>query len=182
VLAMLGTRRLPLTITKEQVVYFDVARPQDLAPERFPVWIWMDDPSFYGLPVFGEPGPKVGQDAGGPAIPHPDARGDGCDVAALKRVQRFVEYHLPSGFGPLRAVRACTYTMPPDRDFVLDRVPGHPSVLLALGAAHGFKYAAWFGKVLAELAVDASTDRDLSAFTIDRPACRMVESPRNFLI
>ena len=57
---------LPLEVTKEQAMYF---RPADAAPfayGRFPVWIWMDDPSFYGFPVFGEAGAvKVTQDAGG---------------------------------------------------------------------------------------------------------------------
>ena len=27
-------------------------------PDRFPVWIWMDDPSFYGFPTYGEAGPE----------------------------------------------------------------------------------------------------------------------------
>ena len=60
--------KFPLTVTREQVTYFDADRPEAFAPERFPVWIWMDDPSFYGFPAFGEPGPKVGQDCGGPEV------------------------------------------------------------------------------------------------------------------
>ena len=47
-------------------------------PERFPVWIWMDEPSFYGFPTHGHPGPKIGQDVGGrevtPGDPHVRAR------------------------------------------------------------------------------------------------------------
>ena len=72
---------LPLTITKEQVTYWASPHLPDFAPERFPVWIWMDVPSFYGFPAFGEPGPKGAQDVGGrpttPATrdfaPDPDA-------------------------------------------------------------------------------------------------------------
>ncbi|HKU81930.1 MAG TPA: FAD-dependent oxidoreductase, partial [Candidatus Tumulicola sp.] len=48
--------QLPLEVTKEQAMYFRVAGAQAFAPDRFPVWIWMDDPSFYGFPVFGEAG------------------------------------------------------------------------------------------------------------------------------
>ena len=59
VLAMLGERPLPLTVTKEQVVYFATPDPDLFSPERFPIWIWMDDPCFYGFPAFGEPGPKA---------------------------------------------------------------------------------------------------------------------------
>jgi len=44
-------RRLPLTITKEQVTYFGSPDPAAFAPDRFPVWIWMDEPCFYGFPT-----------------------------------------------------------------------------------------------------------------------------------
>jgi len=179
VLAMLGTRPLPLTITKEQVVYFNGS--EDFSPGRLPVWIWMDDPAFYGVPAFGEPGPKVGQDAGGPEIEDPDDRGDESDPSSLQRVRAFVEEHLP-GAGAVRSVRPCTYTMTPDRDFVLDRLPEHQNVLVALGSAHGFKFAAWFGKVLADLAVDGRTDADLSAFAIDRSVLREADPPKRFLV
>src|SRR5438445_12364055 len=60
----LGTT-LPLTITQEQVTYFAAPDLDAFAPDRFPIWIWMDDPSFYGFPVFGEHGVKVAQDCGG---------------------------------------------------------------------------------------------------------------------
>jgi sarcosine oxidase len=179
VLAMLGVRPLPLTITKEQVVYLE--GPEDFSSERSPVWIWMDDPAFYGVPPFGEPGPKVGQDVGGPAIEDPDDRGDEPDAPALDRVRGFVEEHLP-GAGAVRSVRPCTYTMTPDRDFVLDRLPEDPNVLVALGAAHGFKFAAWFGKALADLAVDGHTDADVSPFAIDRPALTEANPPKRFLL
>ncbi len=52
--------RLPLTITQEQVTYVGVPDPAAFAPDRFPIWIWMDDPSFYGFPTYGEAGTKGG--------------------------------------------------------------------------------------------------------------------------
>jgi hypothetical protein len=42
--------------------------------------------------------------------------------------------------------------------------------LVGLGAAHGFKFAPTFGRLLAELAVSGTTTTDLSAFRLDRPA------------
>jgi sarcosine oxidase len=176
--ALLGAPRLPLTVTKEQVVYFDA--PSEFAPDRFPAWIWMDDPSFYGVPSFGHPGPKVGQDAGGPEV-DPAARSDQPDPGALERVRSFVRDHLPFA-GDEAVVRTCLYTMPPDRDFVLDRVPGHPRALVALGAAHGFKFAAWFGKALAELAIDGTTGAELTPFSFDRPVLQEADPPKRFLV
>src|SRR5690606_19364673 len=55
-------QKLPLTVTQEQVVYYDTPHAEKFAPERFPIWIWMDVPSFYGFPVYGEAGPKVSED------------------------------------------------------------------------------------------------------------------------
>jgi glycine/D-amino acid oxidase-like deaminating enzyme len=54
-LAYLGTS-LPLTVTREQVTYFAPSAPQRFGADRLPVWIWMDDPSFYGFPTYDEAG------------------------------------------------------------------------------------------------------------------------------
>ncbi|HYC07615.1 MAG TPA: FAD-dependent oxidoreductase [Candidatus Binatia bacterium] len=93
-LAPLG-RRLPLTITKEQVTYFACPDPAAFAPDRFPIWIWMDDPCFYGFPTYGEAGPKAAQDVGGTETT-PAARTFDVDDAAFARVVGFLEHHLPA--------------------------------------------------------------------------------------
>jgi sarcosine oxidase len=68
----------------------------------------------------------------------------------------------------VRSLR-CQYTLTPDRDFVLSLVPGHPSVVVGMGAAHGFKFAPTFGRLLADLAVDGGTSTDVTPFRMDRP-------------
>jgi sarcosine oxidase len=181
VLPMLGVRPLPLTITKEQVVYFGAPDPDRFSPERFPIWIWMDDPSFYGFPAFGEPGPKAGQDVGGG--PTTRARLDAePDAVALGRVRAFVEDHLPDAVGPILSLRTCAYTMPPDRDFVIDRLPERQDVILLLGAAHGFKFASLFGRVAADLATLGRTDHDLRHFRVDREVLLMDDPPTSFMV
>ena len=141
--------RLPLTITQEQVTYVGVADPAVFAPERFPVWIWMDDPSFYGFPTYGEAGPKAAQDVGGPEVT-PATRSWEPDPAAQRRLETFLERHLPGMVAPPIRTKTCLYTLTPDRDFVVDAVPGHPDVLVLLGAAHGFKFASVLGRIAAE--------------------------------
>ncbi len=92
-------RRLPLTITKEQVTYFACPDPAAFAPDRFPVWIWMDDPCFYGFPTYGEAGPKAAQDCGGQPV-DPDGRTferDEAAFAALERVHGDATCRAPSG-------------------------------------------------------------------------------------
>ena len=165
-LAPLGVD-LPLTVTLEQATYFAPERPEDFGPERMPVWIWMDEPSFYGFPCYGEPTVKAAQDCGGPAV-DPDARGSDVDVTMLDLLAGHMRRMLPSSGAPVRSLR-CQYTLTPDRDFVLDRVPGHPSVVVGLGAAHGFKFAPTFGRLLADLATGARESVS-PTFALDRPA------------
>jgi sarcosine oxidase len=49
-------------------------------------------------------------------------------------------------------------------------VPGHPCVVVGLGAAHGFKFAPTFGRLLADLVAEGSTETDLGGYRLDRPA------------
>ncbi len=167
VLAGLGVA-LPLTMTLEQVTYFAPPSPDDFAPGELPLWIWMDDPSYYGFPCYGEATVKAAEDCGGPSA-DPDDRTSEPDADMLDRLSSFVGSLLPGSGEPVRSLR-CQYTLTPDRDFVLDRVPAHPRVVVGLGAAHGFKFAPTLGRLLAELAVGGETTTDLTPFRLDRPA------------
>lgn len=182
ILAPLG-RRLPLTVTKEQVTYFASPDPAAFAPDRFPVWIWMDDPSFYGFPTYGEAGPKAAQDCGGEAV-DPDTRTFDRDEAAFTRVTDFLAARLPGALGPPILTRTCLYTLTPDRDFVVDAVPEAPGVIVGLGAGHGFKYASVLGRVLVERALDGASpsDGELGAFAIDRPILLEDAPARSWMI
>lgn len=170
-LAPLGAP-LPLTVLREQVTYFDAAGTGTLerfAPARLPVWIWMDEPSFYGFPVYGEDAVKAAQDCGGqPTTAR--TRSFDADPAELTRLVSFMRLLFGGAIGPPRATKTCLYTLTPDRDFVLDTVPGAPEVIVALGAAHGFKFASWFGRTATELARTGTTTSDISPFAFDRPA------------
>ncbi|WP_151082491.1 N-methyl-L-tryptophan oxidase [Nocardioides cynanchi] len=167
VLAGLGPEvpELPLTVTLEQVTYFSPADPASY--DAMPLWIWMDEPSYYGFPCYGEATLKAAQDCGGPAV-DPDARTTDPDPEMLDLLTGFMGELLPGSGGPVRSLR-CQYTLTPDRDFVLAPVPGHPAVVVGLGAAHGFKFAPTFGRILADLATTGTTSSDLTGFGFDRP-------------
>jgi sarcosine oxidase len=141
----------------------------------------MDDPCFYGFPTFGEAGPKVGQDAGGLEV-NPDTRTFDPDQAALARVTRFLERRLPDVLGPAIYTKTCLYTLTPDRDFVLDTLPEHPEVTIAIGGGHGYKFASLVGQILSELAIDGMTPRDLSPFRFDRPILQLADPPRTYMV
>ena len=178
ILAQIGWQ-LPLTVTQEQVTYFAAEHLSQFMPGRFPAWIWLDDPCFYGVPVHGAPGVKVGQDVGGREVT-PWNRTFEPDLGTLRRVMLFVERVLPELGGHLYS-KPCLYTMTPDRDFIIDRVPNHPNVIVAADAAHGFKFAAVIGEIIADLASDAAPGFDLTSFAFDRPVLREPDPVRRFL-
>jgi sarcosine oxidase len=158
---------VPLAVTREQVSYFPSADLADLHPGRFPVWIWMDDPSYYGFPVYGHiDSVKASEDCGGPEV-DPDTRTFDPDPAMEQRLGGFVRNLVGDRFGAPRST-TCLYTLTSDRDFVLDRLPGHANISLGLGAAHGFKFAAWFGRMLADLALGAAPRPELAPFAYER--------------
>lgn len=166
-LAPLGAA-VPLRVMQEQVTYFKPDRPASFDVGSFPVWIWEDDPCFYGFPCYGEPTVKAARDVSEVLmgvdertfVPSPDRSAE---------LEDFMARTLPGSGNPLRTI-TCQYALTPDRDFVLDHVPGHPRLLLGLGAGHGFKFTPTFGRLLAELATTGTTDADLSLFRADRPA------------
>ncbi len=171
VLSGLG-HQLPLVSTLEQVTYFAPESPEEYAVGRLPLWIWQDDPSFYGLPCFGEPTVKAAQDCGGPVV-SPDDRTFDPDLERLALLADFLGGTLP-GSGPAQRSVRCLYTLAPDRDFVLGLLPGNDAVAVGLGCGHGFKFTPTFGRLLADLVTgvpaDTSVEVDLAAFRPDRPA------------
>ena len=179
VLACLGVA-LPLEITQEQVTYFASPDSSAFAPGRFPVWIWMDDPSYYGFPVFGEKGPKAARDAGGKPVTA-ESRTFEPDPQAIRLLREFLAKFLPGALGPELYTKTCLYTLTPDRDFVIDRVPGHDNVWIAIGAGHAFKFASVIGRILSELAIDSRTPSDLHPFGIERPILKMANPPKNYM-
>lgn len=172
---------LPLTVTQEQVTYYASPHLNDFAPDRFPIWVWMDEPCFYGFPVYGEAGIKVTQDAGGEAVTT-ETRAFEPNPAILQRVETFLKQYLPTALGPILYTKTCLYTMPPDRDFVIDALPGHDNCFVAIGAGHAFKFVSLIGKILSELALDGVTASHLEPFRMDRPILQMENPLTNFMV
>ncbi len=172
---------LPLEVTQEQVTYYATPHLAEFAPDRFPVWIWMDDPCYYGFPVFGEPATKVAQDAGGRPVTATTRTFDP-DPENFARVDAFTRKYLPRAHGPVLLTKTCLYTLTPDRDFVIDRVPGQDGIHVAIGAGHAFKFASVIGRIMSELAIGGRTPSDIAPFSIERPILREKEPARSYMV
>lgn len=172
VLAQTGVH-FPLTVTREQVTFWATPHLRNFAPDRFPIWIWHSEEDqgrdFYGFPVYGEVATKAGIDVGGEVVTA-DTRTYDKNLLAHAKLVAFLEEHLPDALGPELYTKTCLYTMPPDRDFILDFLPDDPRVVIVQGAAHGFKFAALIGQIAADLAVRGETPFPIAHFSATRTA------------
>jgi sarcosine oxidase len=86
---------------------------------------------------------------------------------------------LPAATGPVISAKTCLYTMAPDGDFIIDRLPGRERIVIASPCSgHGFKFAPAIGQALAELALTGRASADLSRFRLSRfGAERPIRSP-----
>jgi glycine/D-amino acid oxidase-like deaminating enzyme len=158
----------PIRLTREQVTYYATPNLGAFSPERFPIWIHHGDEEHYGFPVYGEPATKAARDLGGPAVDGPGSWEP--DPERVRELTRFVDGILPGYSGPELYSRCCLYDMPPDRDFVVDAVPGHPRIGVCIGAGHAAKFAGLLGRILSELVIEGATGFPIEAFRGDRPA------------
>ena len=77
--------------------------------------------------------------------------------------------HIPAANGRLTAAQTCLYTVTPDHDFLIDRLPSAPNIIVASPCSgHGFKFAPAIGEILADLALDRGTGHDISRFRLGR--------------
>jgi glycine/D-amino acid oxidase-like deaminating enzyme len=176
---------IPLTLTQEQVSYFAAPDLRPFTPERFPVWIFhgaifnYEETSYYGFPVYGEAGVKLGRDMSGRYVTQ-ETRSFEPNAEQTAENAEFLDRYLPGALGPELVSKTCVYDLTPDRNFVVDTVPGYPHIGLCIGAGHAAKFAALLGHIMADLAVDGETSYPIESFTLERPAIRDPGFPTDF--
>lgn len=168
-----------LTLSQEQVSYFATPHLREFAPDRFPMWIWHGDRVFYGFPIYGEVGVKIARDMSGRFITS-EQRSYEPLAEETELLAGFLRERLPRAVGPELLSRTCVYDMTPDRDFVLDRLPGHPRITIGMGAAHVAKFASLVGEILADLTLEGATRHPIEPFRADRPALTDPDYPTAF--
>jgi sarcosine oxidase len=158
-----------ITLSQEQVSYFATPNIRDFTPDRFPMWIWHREHLFYGFPVYGEVAVKAARDMTGRFVTQ-ETRSFEPDPGETDLIASFLRERLPGAVGPELFSKTCVYDMPPDRDFVIDRLPGPPGITIGIGAGHAAKFASLIGKILTDLATSGGTSYPVDAFRADRPA------------
>ena len=150
-----------LAVPERQVVLWaQPLRPELFQPEAFPVFnLEAPEGRFYGCPVYGVPGFKIGK------YHH---RYENVDPESVDRkihpedeavLREGIRRYFPDADGPALAMKTCLFTNSPDEHFILDAHPDAENVYIAAGfSGHGFKFASVVGEIMAKMARDGGVN------------------------
>jgi sarcosine oxidase len=159
-----------LTVERQVMLWTEPARPEWFQPSSFPVFnMEVDEGHFYGFPIHGVPGFKIGkyhhrhQRVDADTV---DRSVDAEDEAVLREA---IRRYFPDANGPAMAMKVCLFTNTRDEHFIVDRLDDATPLTIAAGfSGHGFKFCSVIGEILAELALDGATRHDISLFPLSR--------------
>ena len=166
---LLAELNLPLTVTKQQVCYYQPTDTDRFQPDRFPVFTEAtpDGEFLYGTPAFGRNGLKMARHGRG-QITSPDTCERTPDADYIAHIDAYVQERIPE-LGKATHAEVCLYTETRDEDFIIDAHLHCPDVLIATGfSGHGFKFCSLVGRIMSELVRNGDTDFDIHPFRIDR--------------
>jgi sarcosine oxidase len=167
VLAKLG---VTLRVQRNVQAWFDPATDQYDAG-RFPPFL-LDrrglPAPLYGFPEFGD-GVKAAFHCHGQLI---DAMlldrqiDQDRDIAPIVRA---MDDWMPGATAAFRLAKPCPYSLTPDGNFVVDRHPDHPHLILCGGfSGHGFKFAPVIGEICADLALENDSRHRIDFLSLRR--------------
>jgi sarcosine oxidase len=162
----------PIRATRQVMGWFAPVEPTLVAPGQLPVFLIESAHGIhYGFPPFGDAGVKVAKHHHRDESVDPQSYDRNVSAADEQLIRAAVAEHLPAANGRLLAAQTCLYTMMPDDDFLIDRLPGCPQVIVASPCSgHGFKFAPVIGEILADLAISGTTEHDIARFSFARGA------------
>ena len=148
---LLGQR---IFATRQEIFYFaPPGSDRRFLPEAMPGWAdFNDGDMFYGFPNLESRGVKFAHDKHG-AYVDPDTQSREPTRAALDEVTAFRDRRFPLLKGaPVIGAEVCQYENSSNGDFLIDRHPAMPNVVLVGGGSgHGFKHGPEVGRLAAEL-------------------------------
>ena len=148
-----------LQVRRKVLTWHAVGQEHRDAFREGPIYLF-DRPAgvFYGFPALDDDSIKVGEHTGGCDVPDPTHVDRELHERDIQPIAQFLNDCL---YGvdpvPLRHT-VCMYTMTPDGNFIVDRHPNHPNVVIAAGlSGHGFKFAPVLASALADLSLEGES-------------------------
>ena len=161
-----------LAIPERQVlVWTEPRRPEYFAMDAFPIFnMEAEEGRFYGFPVYGVPGFKLGKYHHRREQADPDRVDREIHPEDEQVLREAIRRYFPDADGATLATKTCMFTNSPDEHFLLDVHPEWPQVSIAAGfSGHGFKFAPVIGEIMADYAMEGGCARwDLGLFRLAR--------------
>jgi sarcosine oxidase len=159
----------PLRATRQVMAWFEPRDASLFSPGRFSVFMIESAQGIhYGFPL-DDIGVKFAKHYHADEAVDPDACDRSASPADEALIRPMLAECLPAANGRLLQARICLYTMTPDGDFLIDRLPAAPQIVVASPCSgHGFKFAPVIGEILADLATKGATSHDISRFRLAR--------------
>lgn len=158
----------PLRVTRQVTAWLRPTAPALFLPESFPVFLMeTEDGIHYGYPLDEDGCVKVAKHHHRNEVVDPEQYDRTISAEDEATIRAPLSEHLPAANGALATAQTCLYTVTPDHDFIIDRLPGR-LIVASPCSGHGFKFAPVVGEILADLAMHGTTDYDISRFRLSR--------------
>jgi len=170
--ALVREMRATLTPERQVVLWSQPRVPDHFRIDNFPVFYIREvDDGFYGFPIHGVPGMKIGKYHHRHQAVDPDAMDRRPNRDDEEVLREGIRRYFPDADGPTMAMKTCLFTNTRDEHFVIDLLDRDPRIAIAAGfSGHGFKFCSVVGEILADLALDGGTRHDISLFALNRLA------------
>lgn len=146
-------------VTRQVIYWFQAKNPEEhasFAPERFPVFIWQlaKAEGFYGFPAVGSFAEGVKIAAESHDVVDPDTVDRKVSPREIEAMAETFRPFFPGLSERCVKAKVCLYTEVNGARFILDRLPGAESIIVASPCSgHGFKHSGGVGDVLAQMAL-----------------------------
>ncbi len=156
---------------RQVLLWVQPKRPALFKMTAFPVfYMQASEGKFYGLPVYGIPGFKIGKYNHLKQQVDPKSMDRECHPKDEKVLREAIRKYFPDADGPTMAMKTCLFSNTRDENFILDLHPDYPQVSIAAGfSGHGFKFCPVVGQIMADLALEGDSESfDLGLFKLKR--------------
>ncbi|TSB45458.1 N-methyl-L-tryptophan oxidase [Alkalicoccobacillus porphyridii] len=168
---LLPSAQLPIEPIRKTFGWFEPTQDRLYSHSDFPCVVF-DSPLglYYAFPDYEGAGFKIGRHDGGQRTePEQLNRLFGAFPEDEQDLRELMNTYVPQASGDLLKGGVCIYDQSPDEDFIIDRHPEHPHILIAGGfSGHGFKFASVVGKILSELALEQPLLHTIDSFKLSR--------------
>ena len=167
---LLRPLNLNLTVVRKPLFWFESDRTYDIEAGCPAFFYETPQGAFYGFPSIDELGLKVAEHTSGDPVLDPLKVDRSLHKTDKAKVDGFIASHLSKMHNPrMTDHKICMYTRSEDEHFIVDSIPGSPHVNFVAGlSGHGFKMASVLGEIMADLAINKSTNHPIEFLSAKR--------------